>query len=93
MYRTTQTSLYYEISQTLDLDPLIGYININEARLIHLRNGLMKLILILGFWGCVLSGGALIVKSAQEQVNTINAIQAEKCAMINASLPGSCEMN
>ena len=84
--------MYYEISQSLDPRPLTEYININEARLIHLRNGLMKLILILGFWGCVLSGGALVVKSAQEQVNTINAIQAEKCAAINATLPGACEM-
>lgn len=52
----------------------------------------MKLILILGFWGCMIYGGTLVIKSAQEQVNTINAIQAEKCAVINASLPGSCVM-
>lgn len=52
----------------------------------------MKLILILGYWGCVLYGGGLIIKSAHDQVNTINTIQAEKCAVINASLPSACKM-
>ena len=52
----------------------------------------MKAILILGFWGYIIYGGALVVKSAYDQVNTINAIQAEKCEVINASLPGSCRM-
>jgi hypothetical protein len=37
-------------------------------------------------------GGTLVVKLAINQVNTVNAIQAEKCAVINASLPGSCKM-
>jgi hypothetical protein len=53
----------------------------------------MRLILILGYWGCILYGGGLIIKSAQEQIQTINAIQTEKCEIINASLPGRCKMN
>lgn len=52
----------------------------------------MKSILILGVWGFILYGGTLVIRSAYDQVNTINAIQTEKCAIINASLPGSCKM-
>lgn len=53
----------------------------------------MKLILILGFWGCVLYSGGLVIKSAQEQTDILNAIQVEKRETINATLPGSCTIN
>jgi|LauGreDrversion4_2_1035121.scaffolds.fasta_scaffold76968_6 hypothetical protein len=57
------------------------------------KDRLMKLILILGYWICIVYGGALVLKSAQEQVQTINTLNTEKCEIINASLPGACKMN
>ncbi len=53
---------------------------------------MIKSIIAIGFWGCIAYGSALCVKSAAEQVSTINAIQAERCASYNSVLPGACEM-
>jgi hypothetical protein len=53
----------------------------------------MKLILVSLYWVSVLFGGSLVVKSAYDQVKVINAIQNEKCEIINASLPGACKTN
>lgn len=53
----------------------------------------MRSILVIGYWCCVLYGGGLVLKSAHEQVQTISALNTEKCEIINASLPGACKMN
>lgn len=53
---------------------------------------MIKAVLAIGFWGCIAYGSALCVKSAAEQVSTINAATAARCATYNSVLPGACEM-
>jgi hypothetical protein len=52
----------------------------------------MRLLLMIGFWGCIAYGSALCVKSAAEQVSMINAATEQRCATYNSVLPGSCQM-